>query len=92
MPSEHGEHLPVWEKIDFALLYNALNLQVPIVRRLFLASSVGREQRGQGFSGKWKRMVHEMNQEQMHRGMRGRCPSEPKYQSRKSPLFGQAIE
>ncbi len=46
---ERGEHLPIREKIDFALLYNALNLQVPIVCRLFFASAGGREQRTQGF-------------------------------------------
>ena len=47
VPSEHGnvvDHLPVWEKIDFALLYNALNLQVPIARQLVVDSGLGREQ------------------------------------------------
>ena len=55
MPSKawgRGDHMPLREKIDFALLYNALNLQVPIVRRLFFASASGRKQGEQRFSGK----------------------------------------
>ena len=89
---ERGDHLPVWEKIDFALLYNALNLQVPIVRRLFFASGGGREQWGKDSHESERESCMRSIKEQMHQDMRGRCPSDPKYQCRKSPLFGQAIE
>ena len=57
-----GTSCPFGRRLSLRCCTNALNLQVPIVRRLIFASAGGRKQRRQGFSGKRKRIMHELNQ------------------------------